>query len=91
MMAAFCSLVEPEREKKSTKIVEVDVRVGTPTEDIPNQLLALRHEARLPFARLLAESPNSDLTNNLNSSPADANHYRYSFASASVYLLLQAF
>jgi len=57
-MAAFCSLVEPEREKESTKIVEVDVRVGTSTEDVRNQLLASRHDARLPLGRLLAEPPN---------------------------------
>jgi len=59
MMAAFCSLVEPVQEKEATKIVEVDVRVGTPSEDVRNQLLASRHEARLPLGRLLAESPNT--------------------------------
>jgi hypothetical protein len=56
-MATVCSLVESEREKKSTKIVEVDVRVGSPTEDVRHELLASRHERRLPPGHPLGESP----------------------------------
>ena len=58
MMAAFCSLLESEREKESPKIVEVDVRVSTPTEDVRNQLVRVSSRSEVITGRLLAESPN---------------------------------
>jgi hypothetical protein len=53
MMAASCSLVESERKKEAAKIVEIDVRVRAPTEDVRNEPLTSSHEARLPLGPLL--------------------------------------
>ena len=58
MMTSFCSLVEPEREKESSKIVKVNVCVGSPSEDVCDEFLAPCHDARLPLGRAVAESSN---------------------------------